>query len=82
MNPSAPDWILKFLNLFEKKELTENFENEHFFYNELKQTGFIYGVSVATIPKKKLGNLKLTEDEHTKINLFHALLFQFFHQKS
>ncbi len=78
MNPSAPDWILKLLNLFEKKELIDSFVDEHSFYIALKQTGFIYGVSVITIPKKTLGNLKLTEDELTKINLFHALLFQFY----
>ncbi len=78
MNPSAPDWILKFLNLFEKNELIGAFENENKFYEVLKQTGFIYGVSVAAMPKKSLGKLKLTKEELTKINLFHALLFQFF----
>src|SRR5690606_22043359 len=80
MNPSAPDWILKFLNILDGNDHVENFQNEYSFYEALKQTGFIYGVSVATIPKKTLGNLKLTEDELTKINLFHALLFQFFQQ--
>ncbi|MBK5212411.1 MAG: hypothetical protein JJE55_01970 [Flavobacteriaceae bacterium] len=78
MNPSAPDWILKFLNLFEKNELIAAFENENKFYEVLKQTGFIYGVSVSAMPKKSLGKLKLTKEELTKINLFHALLFQFF----
>jgi len=78
MNPSASDWILKFLNLFEKEELIGGFKNEHKFYEALKQTGFIYGVSVSALPKKSLGNLKLTKEELTKINLFHALLFQFF----
>ena len=80
MNPSAPDWILKFLNLFEKKELVDAFKSEHFFYNELKKTGFIYGVSVTIIPKKSIGGLKLTEEELAKINLFHALIFHFFWQ--
>ncbi len=80
MNPSAPDWILKFLNLFEKKELVDGFKSELIFYNELKQTGFIYGVSVTIIPKKSIGGFKLTEEELAKINLFHALLFQFFWQ--
>lgn len=78
MNPSAPDWILKYLNLFEKKELIDVFENDHRFYNALKQTGFVYGASVANIAYKKLGDLKLTKEELTKINLFRALLFQFF----
>ena len=78
MNPSAPDWILKFLNLFERKELIETFKNDLRFYDALKQTGFIYGVSVTAMPKKSLGNLKLTKEEITKINLFHSLLFLFF----
>lgn len=78
MNPSAPDWILKYLNLFEKKELVEIFENDHRFYNALKLTGFVYGVSVATVTNKSFGTLKLTKEELTKVNLFHSLLFQFF----
>lgn len=78
MNPSAPDWILKFLNLFEKKELLDICDDSHNFYDCLKLTGFIYGVSVTTMTKKSLGNLKLTKEELTKVNLFHALLYQFF----
>ncbi len=78
MNPSATDWIPKYLNLFEKKDLVDVFENDHKFYKALKLTGFVYGVSVTTATNKSLGNLKLTKDELTKLNLFHALLFQFF----
>jgi hypothetical protein len=81
MNPSASDWILKFLDLFEKEEIIDAFENDLFFYKALKKTGFIYGVSVRAIPKKSLGHLKLTKEEFTKINLFHGLLFQFFQHK-
>ncbi|WP_347372717.1 LETM1-related biofilm-associated protein [Aequorivita sp. Q41] len=80
MNPSAADWILKFLNLFEKNELIDSFQTNLKFYEALKNTGFIYGVSVAALPKKSLGNLKLTKEELTKINLFHSLLFQFYQQ--
>ena len=82
MNPSAPDWILKFLNLFDRNELTGSFENDHQFYSALKQTGFLYGASVSALPKKTLGHLKLTKEELTKINLFHALLFTFFEKNS
>lgn len=78
MNPSAADWILKFLNHFERKDLIAPFKNDNNFYDALIQTGFIYGVSVAAVPKKSLGNLKLTEEEFAKINLFHALLFQYY----
>ncbi|WP_310994203.1 LETM1-related biofilm-associated protein [Aequorivita marina] len=78
MNPSASDWILKYLNLFKKEELIGIFKNEHSFYESLKQTGFLYGVSVTTMTNKSLGSLELTTEELTKVNLFHALLFQFF----
>ncbi len=78
MNPSAPDWILKFFNLFDKKELISAFKSDATFYDSLKKTGFIYGVSVAAIPKKSLGTLKLTKEELTKVNLFHSLLYQYF----
>jgi len=80
MNPSAPGWILKFLNLFDGTELLAPFENEKSFYTALKRTGFIYGISVSSLPTKSLGHLKLTKEELTKINLFHALLFQFFNK--
>ena len=78
MNPSATDWILKFLNLFDKKELIDVFNSNQNIYQALRETGFIYGVSASAMPKKSLGNLKLTKEELTKLNLFHALLFQFY----
>ena len=80
MNPSAPDWILKFLNLIDSSELINSYKNEEAFYEALKETGFIYGVSVSAVPKKSLGTLKLTKEELTKINLFHSLLFQFYQE--
>ena len=80
MNPSAADWILKFFNLFERKELLDNFENEEKFYKALKSSGFIYGISVSILPKKETNALKLTREELTKVNLFHALIYQFFKQ--
>ncbi len=78
MNPSTADWILKYLNLFDKKELLEGFQNDEGFYSALRSTGFIYGDSMCAIPKRALGNLKLTKEELTKINLFHALYFYYF----
>lgn len=80
MNPSAPDWILKFFNLFDRKELVDRFESEKEFYKALKTTGFIYGTSVSFLPKKKIDYLKLTKVELTKVNLFHALIYQFFQE--
>ena len=78
MNPSAADWIPKFLNRFEKQKLINDFKDENFFYQKLKSVGFIYGVSVLTLIDEPVSHLKLTKEELTKINLFHALLFSFF----
>lgn len=78
MNPSASDWILKFLSLFERNELTDDFNDEVSFYKSLKDTGFIYGISVKVLSKKPMGSLKFTKEELTKVNLFHALIYQYF----
>lgn len=78
MNPSAPDWILKFFNLFDRKELVGRFKNEAEFYKALKSAGFIYGISASFLPKKNEHSLKLTKEELTKVNLFHSLIYQFF----
>lgn len=81
MNPSAADWIPKFLNGFDKQSLTSNFTDEISFYLQLKSIGFIYGVSVLTLQQKPISHLKLTKEEFTKVNLFHSLLFTHFQQK-
>ncbi|SDW32403.1 LETM1-related biofilm-associated protein [Aequorivita viscosa] len=78
MNPSAPDWILKFLNLFDRTELVGRFKNEEEFYKALKKAGFIYGLSNSFLPTQNILTLKLTKEELTKVNLFHALIYQFF----
>jgi hypothetical protein len=78
MNPSAADWIPKFLNRFKKQELINEFNDEKLFYNRLKSIGFIYGVSVFAVQNEPVSHLKLTKEEFTKINLFHSLLFTFF----
>jgi hypothetical protein len=77
MNPSAADWIPKFLNCFEKRNLINDFKSEENFYHRLKEVGFIHGVSVQALANKPVSSLKLTTEEFTKINLFHALLFTF-----
>ena len=78
MNPSAPGWILKFLSLFDRNEMMENFNDEAYFYKSLKNTGFMYGISMEIFSKKSSGSLKLTREEMTKVNLFHALIYQQF----
>lgn len=81
MNPSAPDWIPKFLDHFEKQKLISDFSDENFFYEKLKSSGFIYGVSIQALPKESVSNLKLTMEEFTKVNLFHTLLYTFLNSK-
>lgn len=78
MNPSASDWILKFFDLFDKNELFNSFKDELSFYKALRNTGFVYGNSMTLVPKSYKATLELTKDELTKVNLFHALLFQYF----
>ncbi|RMA64707.1 LETM1-related biofilm-associated protein [Ulvibacter antarcticus] len=77
MNPSAADWIKKFLNRFEKQSLVLRFNSEDDFYAHLKSSGFIYGVSIAALPEEPVSHLKLSKEEFTKINLFHGLLFTY-----
>ncbi len=81
MNPSASDWIPKFLDHFEKQKLISDFKDENFFYKKLKSSGFIYGVSVQALPNESVSHLKLTMEEFTKINLFHTLLYTFLNSK-
>lgn len=81
MNPSAADWIPKFLNQFKKQELLNGFKDEKVFYDKLKSIGFIYGVSISPIQNKPISQLALTKEEFTKVNLFHALLHTFFFEK-
>ncbi len=78
MNPSASGWIPKLLTLVEKQQITEVATNEFQYYNELRNVGFIYGISIETLLNKPLSKLTFTTDEYTKINLFHTLLFIFF----
>ncbi|MCF6308121.1 MAG: LETM1-related biofilm-associated protein [Flavobacteriaceae bacterium] len=80
MNPSASGWIPKFLTLVDKQQFTTNSIDENEFYNQLKETGFLYGVSRKSFVKLPEDKLRLTTDEFTKINLFYCLLFAFFKQ--
>ena len=81
MNPSTSGWIHKFINEFSKRFLIDNYSSSIVFYERLKNTGFIYGVSVNTLLDEPISHLKLTKDEFTKVNLFHALWFTFFSEK-
>ncbi len=81
MNPSSSGWIRKFINEFPKKLLIDNYASPNVFYKHLKNTGFIYGVSVTSTLDEPVSDLALTKEEYTKVNLFHALWFTFYTEK-
>jgi hypothetical protein len=77
MNPSANGWIKKLLNqvsetLYSEMEVSE-------FYNQLKQTGFIYGSNIK-VALDIVRTIDFTEEERCKINLL--LTYYFIYKKS
>ncbi|MBX2828339.1 MAG: LETM1 domain-containing protein [Flavobacteriaceae bacterium] len=56
----------------------DNYSSPTLFYGGLKNSGFIYGVSITTLLEEPVSHLKLTKEEYSKINLFHALLYAHF----
>jgi hypothetical protein len=77
VNPSAVNWIPKYLHILKQNGEEVSFADSEKFYDALKKTGFIYGVSLDTIPKEFSSNYKLTREEFTKVNLFHALMYTY-----
>ena len=75
MNPSASGWISKFLTQFSPEELLFDGFSHDRLYDHLKNSGFIYGVSVRTMLDSPVSSLKLTQLELAKVNLFHAMLW-------
>jgi hypothetical protein len=74
MNPSAQDWIKKFLSTYQEDVLALQSTSKDAFYDVLKASGFLYGDSNALLLQHDI-KLKLSQEEYTKVNLFHALLF-------
>ncbi|NNC44464.1 MAG: hypothetical protein HKN99_01105 [Winogradskyella sp.] len=77
MNPSSSGWIKKLLKEVSKEDLSAKDPIE--FYNDLKQTGFIYGSNISVLPYIEK-SIDFTEEERTKVNLL--LSFNYFHSKS
>jgi hypothetical protein len=77
MNPSASGWIKK-LNALLKDKSHFLEETNTAFYNELRSCGFIYGTNL-NIVYGLFTDLKLTEEEFCKVNLY--LAFRFIHHK-
>ena len=77
MNPSASGWIKKHLGY-----LLNHLENhpidEFGMYRCLRDNGFIYGTSIATLCDEESKQLQWTEEEKTKVNLFDALAYSYY----
>ena len=79
MNPSAAGWINKFGQLVDENPNSHNdFEN---LYNELKKTGFVYGVNI-NVPRFIKAEHSLSEDEKAKINLLTGLYYTYSIEKA
>ena len=74
MNPSATGWVTKLGQIL--VEQADRYESYDPLYEELKKTGFVYGVHIAPLPFIASSH-PLTEDETAKVNLLAALYFCF-----
>lgn len=80
MNPSSAGWISLFFSLYNKELLYNKYRDDEDFYSQLRNTGFLYGMSTQCLVKLPESGLILTEKEYTKINLLHAMCYVFFKQ--
>jgi len=78
MNPSALGWIKKHLPYLLNFLSSHPPMDEETMYLKLRSNGFIYGTSIKTLCDEESEQLKWTEEEKTKINLFDALTFTYF----
>ncbi len=82
MNPSSAGWIKKFIKEIDQNVLCSAYDTNTDLYQGLKATGFIYGMSLTGLEPKAKTSLQLTVEEHTKINLLHALCYVYFQQNT
>lgn len=80
MNPSTAGWISMFFSLYNKDSLYDQYKDDKYFYTQLRNTGFLYGMSTQSLLELPQSNLILTENEFTKINLMHAMCYIFYKQ--
>lgn len=78
MNPSSAGWIKKFIKEIDQKALCNAYAEVDDLYRGLKSGGFIYGMSLVGLAPQAKTTLNLTIEEHTKINLLHALCYAYF----
>lgn len=76
MNPSASGWIDKFLRDLDTNSYVLDLSVDDL-YSKLREVGFIYGTSVDSI-LPHASDIKYSEEEQTKINLFTALAVTYF----
>ena len=77
MNPSAKDWIPKFLTYIDDLHVSKVFSSNDEFYDAVRRSGFVYGNSVKLIIPIQDLKLKMSPDELTKLNLFYCLLYTY-----
>lgn len=75
MNPSASGWIDKFLRNLDEQYLAASSLDE--LYLDLRKIGFIYGTSINIVLSNN-SDIKYSEEEKTKINLFAALAITYY----
>ncbi len=77
MNPSASGWIRKHFSYF-LSCTARHWADEEALYLRFRESGFIYGTSIATLIDEESEQLKWTEEEKTKINLLDALIYTYY----
>ena len=71
MNPSASGWINKLFNEIDRNAIW-NLSNTSSFYNQLRESGFIYGSNVSVV-NNCIDFKEFTEEEICKVNFLLAL---------
>lgn len=77
MNPSTQGWIKKYLTqqyVNEKKHIAQP---NIVFYDLLKRTGFLYGISFSLVNNSTTSRVVFTQEEMTKVNLLDAFFNTF-----
>lgn len=82
MNPSTAGWISMFFSLYNKELLFDQYVDDKDFYTQLRNTGFLYGMSTESLLTLPESNLILTENEFTKLNLLQAMCYVFYKQNA
>ncbi len=76
MNPSSAGWIDKLFKLLSESDVLTSSSDEAYYYQRLRNAGFIYGTNISLWVELPIEN-ELTEEEFSKVNLLLALLRTF-----